>query len=210
MTVVTLYLIPQVFHGDAHPTLALDEIAAWFRLLTTSTPDLMMGITNVNILGVFGRWWGLPVAKGAWAMALLGYGVVAWKLRSSPMKTRLMVGLAAIYFLHPLTWTYWVLLLVPTFLAGWKAAVFELTRKPSSREIKQKSPLAYRAWIFGAFVVTAVSFNLQNSYFNKEWPLLFASVVLVVSCFFTVRGKKVERALTSPTRLHSDIKKALR
>jgi hypothetical protein len=92
---------------------ALAENAAWVRSLSASTDELLVDPQNVAILGTFGKLLGLTAGKALWLVAGAAFFVYLFRSRVRPVRWIRNRSFAAIAFLNPLVWSYWILFLVP-------------------------------------------------------------------------------------------------
>jgi hypothetical protein len=92
---------------------ALAENANWIRSLTASTDELLVDAQNVAILGTASKLFGLSVGKFLWLASGIAFLVFIAKGKDRPADWIRNRAFAAIAFLNPLVWSYWILFLVP-------------------------------------------------------------------------------------------------
>jgi hypothetical protein len=92
---------------------ALAENAAWVRSLMASTDGLLIDQQNVAVLGTFGKIFGLTLGKALWFGTSAAFLVYLARRRTRPVRWIRNRCFAAIAFLNPLVWSYWILFLLP-------------------------------------------------------------------------------------------------
>lgn len=158
-----------LFHG---PEFALAENTRWLSSLFSSTDELLLSTTNVGLLGVAARAFGLTAGKVVWLLSGIAYLVHLWRNRGRSvewMRNRLFFAIA---FFNPLVWTYWILFAIPLFME--KARLF-------LEELKTTRSPAIRYWMsLPAVLYILVTFNSQHAKWTWQGGILTALVFVFV------------------------------
>lgn len=181
---ITSVGVMSIYHGREFTFI---ELGNWIRLLNESTPELILGITNINILGVGSRLLGVGPAQILWLAFFGFYLYLLIRFRKESFFLHYSIGCLGVYFLHPLTWTYWVLFFAPAFyyVIG-KHILPRLSAGIEDARVRRASSY-FRRPIQLLLVPALVTFNMQHSYYLKTWPLLLTSLLFLLWMFFVAR-----------------------
>ena len=151
---------------------AVSENLAWLSSLTQSTSDLLAIRPNISLLGELNFWFpGSFLNRSIWGGAVAVFLFFQWANRDKDVYFQMAFQFPFILILTPLAWSYWVLLLIPSFLFL----------------LKERSLMKSGVLLKGAFILTGFLFAAQHAVISRDGGI-FIGVLLFVFAVLKTRS----------------------